>query len=248
MSIFGSDPSIASVLLPSDLPRQTAGSYSSVKQHHDCPRVIKFRKIDRLPEPKSEHLVRGLSVHDEIAAFISGSTDKMLPACLDPTWLQVMERLRRDRHRVELQVAFDAAWNQVEYFSPEVRWRAVFDTYGCAHHSDAVEIHEWKTGKEYPEDHEQQCRFYALMAMKMSRVPLLNVVVRLGYLDRPCPTRLKTYEYPQGMRDELQREFDLFVRDFFIDTIYPARPSYKCAWCHFRRANGGPCEHGPAPK
>lgn len=242
---------VAETVLPiTEYPAQTAGSFSAVKAHRDCPRLVRYRRIDKLDEPKSVHLQRGLDVHGIISDFIAGKTDEL--DVLDPTWVPLLKRLRREQAQAELQWAFDRHWQQTEYFAPNVWLRVVFDVLqvetifapnDAGRPRTIAQVHEWKTGKVYAEDHAQQCKLYALAVLKR-HLHVNEVYVHLGYVDRPHPSALQRYFFIREQVQELEDWFSEFSREYFADTFYPARPSWRCGYCHFRSSNGGPCEHG----
>ena len=58
----------------------TAWSYSALSLYEQCPLKYKLTKIDKLPEPKSPHLTRGLEVHDQCDKFLTGQSVNV-PEC-----------------------------------------------------------------------------------------------------------------------------------------------------------------------
>jgi hypothetical protein len=105
-------------------------------------------------------------------------------------------------------------------------------------------IHEWKTGKVWPE-HVKQMRLYALAGMLMYPAAY-EVRVIIGYLDKSTGVReARTIGlFHRRLMGELKDEFAKFAQPLLNDDIYPARPNKFCGYCHFRKSNGGPCEHG----
>jgi CRISPR/Cas system-associated exonuclease Cas4 (RecB family) len=224
-------------------PKQTAWSYSGVQQHNTCPLVIRFRKIDRLPEPKSEHLQRGLDVHAAMEQCIKTEpTIDVVTRTLEP-WLPLLDSLRRANAQTEVKLAFDKNWKRVpDYFSPDAWLRVVLDAVVVAVKGDDphVTVWEWKTGKAY-EDHAKQARLYALAALLI--LPEAMVDVRIRYLDR-FPEGHDVLNFTPQMLPALKKEFEEFSHDYLNDEIYPAKPNRFCRNCHFRNSNGGPCAFG----
>lgn len=220
-------------------PRQKAWSYSVVKQHEKCPLALRFRKIDRLPEPESEAQVRGHNIHAHLAHYLkNGTWIPDAPNKPDDQWKDDLDALRARGASPEEQVAFDKAWRRVAWYASDAFVRVVFDA--IILEPDYIEVIEFKSGKIYPE-HDQQKRLYALAAMKYHLSALMGGV-RVLYID------LKVDGEPYAARRSsvpmLEVEFENFSRDFLQDTLYPAKPGPHCRWCHFRRTNGGPCEFG----
>jgi len=228
----------------STLPKQNAWSYSSVEQHDKCPAVIRFRKIDRLPEPKSEHLVRGLSAHEQVAWYLTHGTlpDGKAPL-FDYGWQPFFNglRLRPGTLSMEHQIAFDKEWNEVPWFDKRAWLRVVIDavhSHGSPLH---VDVFEWKTGKQYP-THEKQGRLYALAGLLKTQ-PGTVINVRVRYLDR-FNEGLDFGPFTHDQLEGLKNEFTDFAKDFLNDDIYPAKPNRYCNFCHFRKSNSGPCTFG----
>lgn len=251
MSIFGThdhkgDPVPITPVIPVVLkkyPKQTAWSYSTVQQHNTCPLVIRFRKIDRLPEPKSEHLERGLSVHDAVAQCLNAPMGSPCiwngPEPISSQWITLFQQLRDAGAVPELKLAFDRDWNSLgDYFDPKVWVRVVIDA--LVINGTHAKVWEWKTGKAY-EDHKKQARLYALAALLGDEVESADVHIR--YLDR-YPEGHDILNFTRHMLPSLKQEFTEFSHDYLNDEIYPARPNRFCRNCHFRASNGGPCSYG----
>lgn len=230
------------MLLPT-YPPQTAWSHSAVTQHKNCPRVIRYRRIDRIEEPKSVHLARGISVHEAIAAYIEGKADDF-PEFLDPTWLPLMRSMREGRYAAEHEIAVRSDWTVADdWFAKDVWGRVAFDV--MKQWRGSADLWDWKTGKRYPDSELDQAKLYAFVAMKVYSEPLA-VTVRFAHVDRPKPldSAIPTYVFSRQELVELEEWFDKWTRPFLTDTMYPATPSWRCNNCHFRRTNQGPCEHG----
>lgn len=232
---------VVPVTLPA-YPKQTAWSFSNVQQHNTCPLVIRFRKIDRLPEPKSEHLQRGLNVHAAVEAAIKAPPLALANPDLafSDKWMPLFQHLRFAGAQTEVRAAFDRNWEPVaDYFAPNVWLRVVLDAIE-RRGENHIDVWEWKTGKQY-EDHHKQARLYALAALLLH--PSKTVDVRIRYLDR-YPEGHDILNFTPAALEPLKQEFTEFSHDYLNDTIYPARPNRFCRGCHFRRSNGGPCTYG----
>lgn len=215
-------------------PKQRQWSYSSVTQHNNCPQVIRFRKIERLEEPKSVHLERGLDVHGAVERYLAtGERPEGTPFA--DNWFEVFDELRNRGVTPERKVAFNAAWELTEWFAADAWLRAVLDA--TVVDGDAVDVYEWKTGKKYDE-HANQARLYALVALLL--YPDKKVNIRLRYLDR-YPESRDVMGFDHRHIEPLKKEFTEFSHAYLNDTLYPARPNRFCNWCHFRKSNGGPC-------
>jgi RecB family exonuclease len=249
MSLFGThdhkgDPVPITPVMPVTMktyPKQTAWSYSTVQQHNTCPLVIRFRKIDRLPEPKSIHLERGLDVHAQVESIVKGEPIIGLAPHPLTLWFPLFDELRAAGALTEIRAAFDRDWETLaDYFDPAVWLRVVLDAF-VVRKGGEVDVYEWKTGKAY-EDHKKQARLYALAALLMCYGEK-TVNVHIRYLDR-FPEGYDALQFTPEMLPALKQEFTEFSHDYLNDEIYPARPNRYCKFCHFRNSNGGPCAYG----
>lgn len=243
-SPFGIDPTAPPpVIVPITVwPKQTAWSYSAVSAHAKCPLQFRFRRIDRYPEQPSEALTRGLAVHDAVAHYL---TTGDLPEGYDPEplsrWFQLFNILRDCGAQPEQQVAFRKDWSRTEWYAKDVFLRVVFDALHYDMNEGEVFVHEWKTGKAYPE-HFQQMRLYCFAALKL-HPEAKQATCSIGYLDRGTD-RMPTLTCHRTTEKDLEEEFAEFTRHFLADDAYPARPGFHCRWCDFRKSNNGPCAHG----
>jgi RecB family exonuclease len=243
MSGFGLDnhPSVPPIIPIKVWPKQRSWSYSAVTQHNKCPLAFRFRRIDRLPEPEGEALTRGKDTHAVMAEYLT--TGVFLPDAppkLVVSWVQMLNDLRARNAVPEQQIAFDKDWNRLDVWYGDNVWaRIVMDAVVVT--EDYVEVTEWKTGRVYPE-HMQQLRLYALAGLMA--YPTANMVVaRVVYLDTP-EVPVAHHSALRNAVPLLRAEFGQFAHKLLNDDLYPAKPGRGCNWCHFRRSNGGPCDHG----
>jgi RecB family exonuclease len=216
-------------------PKQKAWSYSAASNHAKCPRKFRYQRIDKLPEPENEAMARGSLIHKACEARIKHGVDQSLVAA---PWLERLDELRSRGAIPEVQLAFDKQWQSVPWFGAHVWGRCVLDaSYKIA--PAIVQIVEFKTGKVYPE-HTQQLRLYALAGFIL-HPEAEEVRSELWYLDKTEAPR-PGYVAQRSAVPHLKEEFIEFSRPMLNDTIYPARPGPLCRWCHFRKANNGPCE------
>jgi CRISPR/Cas system-associated exonuclease Cas4 (RecB family) len=217
-----------------------AWSYSTVNQHRKCPLVIRFTKIDRLLEPENDAILRGKRIHDELKHLVQ--TGSFPEGAIIPNremWQRRLGHLHAARAVAEQQLAFTSGWAQVPWYGANVWVRIVIDAILVT--KDIVRVHEFKTGKVYPE-HEKQKRLYALAALKMHPEHDV-VVVGCDYIDQPqLPDDLTRFTRAQEL--SLEKEFADFAAPLLSETIYPASPGTHCRWCHFRKSNAGPCAFG----
>ena len=232
-------PASVEISVPT-FPRIKAWSYSVVNQHRKCPQVIRFTKIERLPEPENTAIQRGKGIHGELAHLVN--TGEWPEGALIPhqeIWKKRLGHLHGAGAIAEQQIAFTKDWKQVAWYGANVWVRIVMDAMLVL--KDMVRVHEFKTGKVYPE-HEKQKRLYALAALKLN--PTLDVVVvGCDYIDDPERADDLT-RFTRAQELSLEQEFAEFAQPLLSETIFPAAPGTHCRWCHFRRSNAGPCAFG----
>lgn len=94
-----------------------------------------------------------------------------------------------------------------------------------------------KTGTPKP-DHPDQLSLYALGAF-IKFPQALRCVAKLWYLDTGDETE-QTFD--AAVTEELKVHWNNATYAMLNDTKFVATPSKRCSWCHFRKANGGPCK------
>lgn len=239
-----------------------AWSYSRFSTYDQCPRKAQYQYIHRLPEPDSTAGMKGTRVHAIAAMIATGklpppSKDNRafyaeLPAILKSktfpeelaTFQQEFKELRKIASvQVESDWAFRKDWTPCGWFDRDCWLRIKVDLHWLAQRKNGrgrvteVEIRDHKTGK-WSKDHVLQRSLYGLGAFLMYPDA---AVVRAAhwYLD------LGKEESDTWVRKDLpglQQEWLNRTTAMLNDTTFAPRPSDKCRWCHFRKANGGPCE------
>lgn len=222
-------------------------SFSRYSLYQQCPLKCKLIHIDKLKEPPSAALERGVRIHELAENYIKG----VLPEDPMPEELRLFDKeiksLRKaytkKKAMVEEQWAFDSAWKAVGWF---VGWlRVKIDVARLK--GKKLDMTDWKTGKfrdaknvEYTE----QLELYALAALLVSK-NIESVQSRLAYLDEGVifPSRGKPMVWTRADIPALQAKWSDRVRPMLADTTFAPRPNKFCAWCHFRKANGGPCQY-----
>ncbi len=107
------------------LPTITAWSNSRLNTYEQCPFKAKLLYIDKYKEPTSEAMENGKAVHRVIELYLKGQ-DRRVPQeaiklCAD------YEELFDLKPYTELQVAFNKAWQPVDWFSKDAWCRVVLD-------------------------------------------------------------------------------------------------------------------------
>ena len=131
-------------------------SHSRLSDFNQCPRkfhhkyILKTANFTAMEE--SPHLIRGSNVHKALENYLikrNAAQEEIPPSTL----LEVehtkpfVEKLLASYSTVlpEAQVSINDAWKQVDWFSKESYYRAIFDVIGIR--QDCVFIGDYKTGK-----------------------------------------------------------------------------------------------------
>lgn len=211
-------------------------SYSKYSTYDKCPRKFKFRYIDKLEEPKGTAMSRGTEIHNSVEAFLRGHTDQLHPD-IHSYYGQFMFALRNAGAIPEVQIAVDTLWNPIAWDAEDGYIRSVIDAH-IPPTDGTVRVYEWKTGKVYPDHHDQR----ELYAVKMkSLYPEAKMVEVTGvYFD--LKKNSATYLHPDYYQEMKIELWDNKMRRILRDKEFIPNPSYGCRFCHFRKDNGGPCE------
>jgi PD-(D/E)XK nuclease superfamily len=206
-------------------------SLSALGTWEQCPLKYKLRYKDKLVDKPGEAAVRGIDNHALIESFLKGEVE-MLPSVLS-FYQNFLTGLRLYPIFPEHRIALDKDWNLTKW---EEGWlRCVLDL--KLMDGTGVVLYDWKTGKMY-DDHYDQKELYALACFsenpEVQRVRAVHV-----YLDLNKSTD-RTYERSDMplRREKWQARVDKMERD----TTYIPNPSWKCRYCSFSKAKGGPCQ------
>lgn len=214
-----------------------AWSYSAYETYAQCPAKYKYAKIDKLKEPKSVHLERGIRVHEDMESFLRG-TEPAVPESGEK-FAPLLEGLRDFDPFVEQEWAFTSNWKRTDWRDWNNCWvRIKVDA--CVVYEDGGEgeIIDFKTGKTKAND--KQLELYALAGMLLyPRVT--DWRLRFWYLDSGDEVVLHRHK---STKDRIRHAWEERVKPMFNDTVFAPTPNKFCGWCHFRKSNGGPCSHG----
>lgn len=236
-------------------PAPAAWSSSALSLHTQCPLKFRFSKIDKIPEPQSPALARGIEIHKMCEDYVKGLIDTCPPAIhqfeKELNWLQDMRVNYPKCVVVEQEWAFRRDWSMTTWFAKDVWLRAKLDVVYLDPYKDEGHIIDWKTGKmsEYKlAEYLEQLELYALVTL-LKYPELEKVTPSLGFIDHGIkfPDHPRPY-FTRADIEGLKLKWEEKVRRMMSDTIYPAKPNKLCGWCHYRTSNkangGGQCDFG----
>jgi len=242
-----------------------AWSYSRFQTYEQCPQKSKYQVIDKLKEPDGAAGMKGTRVHALAAVWVSRQLppldkdntafypelEALVKAKKIPVELETFEvefgLLRRNKTaQVEQQWTFNRDWEDMGeqgWFSSQAWLRIKVDEHHLevkkngALRRTTVHIVDYKTGREY-EDHALQRSLYALGAF-LKYPDAERVTAAHWYLDAGVERK---QEWARAVLPALQAEWVKRTTAMLNDTTYAPRPSDKCRYCWFRKANNGPCK------
>lgn len=233
----------------------TSWSFSRYGDYKTCPLKFKLKHIDKIPEPKSAAMQKGIDAHDNAEKYIKGLVAKIDPVLTGlKSELDAMRKMYKAKKLpmiVEDQWAFDANWDESQWNNWAECWvRIKLD---AAHYisADELMVTDWKTGK--PSDYKnveymEQMELYALSALLLSLRDDVKVRVRLGYVETgdiivPRDRDGNEIIYDKGMIKTLKTTWNNRVKPMMSDTTFAPRANNMCNWCHYGqagKAKGGP--------
>lgn len=216
----------------------TAWSFSRYKTYLECPLKAKLKFIDGMKEPGSAAMDRGSEIHGLAEKYARGQL-KNLPVELAKFKAEFLDLVKK-KPECEGEWAFTKDWFETGWFERGVNaaWcRVKTDVAYYDKKTRTVYVIDHKTGKPKP-DHPDQLSLYALASF-IKYPDALRCVTKLWYLDTGDET---TQEFTADSAEALKVHWNNATRKMLTDTKFAATPSKGCSWCHFRKANGGPCK------
>ena len=227
--------------------RITAWSYSRWKDYAQCPRKAQYKHVLKLKEPSNKAMERGSSIHKEAELYLQGVEGSRnvfeLPLFGPkgdedrPIYAKKLDALKKQGAVAEEKWTFTETWGTTGWFDRDAWCRMGIDAYALKNRNREMLIVDYKTGKVRDENR-KQLGIYALGAFTQ-RPELKRVVTEFWYVDANEQVR-ETFDVTE--KEDILDAWMRRITPMLNDTIFAARPGPLCKWCHFRKANGGPCE------
>lgn len=221
----------------------TSWSYSRYSDWKNCPLRAKLKHLDKIPEPPSPPMERGIAIAKLGEEYLKGER-RNVPKELKPMADDFKKLRKKSDLFVEEMWGFDRQWRVV----PWNDWnncvlRVKIDV--GYREKNTVYIVDNKTGKYHENGHsgyDEQLSLYAAAAVyKFEDVE--KIFTRLHYTDHG----IKYPENPMMVTAEqafqLSKEWDKKVRPMLNDERFVPNPSNACRWCAYSKARGGPCKY-----
>jgi predicted RecB family nuclease len=183
---------------------------------------------------------------DNLAALYTNGKIRKLPAELQ-NFKKEFKVLKAVAAVTQQQWALTRAWTPTEWFASNAWLRSKTDVY-VELKGGSIKIIDHKTGKiRETEPYHLQLNLYATVAL--AKFPAAKSVhTELWFLDQG---KIIGGEAGGGVKgifqrtdfEGLKKTWELRTRAMLTDTRFAPRPGDYCRWCHFRKANGGPCKY-----
>lgn len=227
----------------------TSWSFSRYSTYRQCPAKLKFTAIDKLKEPPNEAMARGSHIHALAEHYIKGELKKLPPELkqFDGLFSQLKAAFKRRTllNVVEDSWAFTKSWTRTTWDNWSECWLRIKLDHALSVDGETLVINDWKTGKfrqDSCEDYQEQLELYALAALLLYP-HIKQVRPRLVYLDLGMiyPKDDEPIIYTRADVPRLKKLWLQRTKAMLSDTKFAPKPNRFCQWCHFRKANGGPC-------
>lgn len=219
----------------------TAWSYSRYTDYQRCPALAKYKHVLRLKEPENEAMARGSEVHHQAQGAVEGTIKKLPPTLVN--FREDFRELKAVKAVCEQQWAFNRDWKKVDWFAKDCWLRIMVDVHHVVQEKvrgvlrrSVLRIIDWKTGRQHAE-HKDQRSLYALGGI-LVYPDIAEVEATHAYLDSG---ETATDRWRGSDLEALQKMWLKNVTPMMNDRRFAPRPGNHCRWCHFRKANGGPC-------
>lgn len=223
-------------------------SFTRYNTYVQCPRKAYYKFILKLKEPDSPQMQRGTDIHKLAEDYAKGLLKK-LPKELT-LFKEEFAALKKQKVKyIEESWTFKSDWTETAWNDWNGAWlRVKLDAAYINTDHNALVIVDHKTGKfsDYKKDeYEEQLQLYGLAGLK--KFPTVDVVSpRLWYLDHgivhPDPAESEI-EYTRKDEKYLDKLWTSKTKAMLSDTTFKPKPGNACTFCHFKKANDGPCQY-----
>jgi RecB family exonuclease len=222
----------------------TSWSFSRWETYRECPLKAKLKFIDKKKEPGSLAMDEGTRIHGLAERYIIDRKSKLPPEL--KLFRKEFADLRKRPVAAEFTLAFKDDWSPTTFDDwGGCRVRIKVDAMYVE--DSVVTLIDYKTGKAR-EVSKEQMELYALGAL-LSVPEASEARTNLWYLNKGViygadgeeGQAASIYQRPQ--LPTLIKTWEARVKPMLNDTRFAPRPGPYCSWCHFRKANGGPCKY-----
>lgn len=222
----------------------TSWSFTRFNDWNRCPRYAKYKHLDKMPEPKSDAMLRGQQVAQASEDYLLKRTSRLAKEL--QAFKEHYKFFRSQKTLVaEENWGFDKDWNPVAWDD----WnrcvlRVKIDIGYQWMEDNSFNIRDGKTGKfndHKNEEYKLQLDLYA--AAGIARYPeSKEITAQLLYTDLGITyPNDEPIVYTAKEARAAQKQWDKRVKPMFADRTFATRPGKYCSWCPFSKSKGGPC-------
>jgi len=236
------------------MAKQASYSHSALEMFHGgdahggCPFAFKLIRIDKIPRVTAEPLLIGQMLHELAAKYLNRLisqglqtdwawaqqiTPKEAPADVLEVWPRAYENFILppvENPGVELQLAFNRAWEPCEYHAPEVFFRMVLD-FTFLQGGLAV-IKDWKSNRAVieidPEHIPLQLRIYGWGARRTRYPDAQEILLQLHFLRYGAEREILL---TPGDLDTVPAELEAKIAIIEAEKYFDPTPGSFCGWC-----------------
>jgi CRISPR/Cas system-associated exonuclease Cas4 (RecB family) len=223
----------------------TAWSFSRLRDYEQCPFKAKLKYVAKLKEPDSPAMAEGSRKHKVAEDWLAGRLPR-LPAELKEL-KDFYTSLRKEKPQVELELCFTSDWTVTGWFDKNAWLRVKVDAFVPPAVDGDAEcfVVDHKSGKYKPDnvEYNEQLELYNLTALLNNPAAAQSVAV-LAFMDHGVIAPKEPVPVVREQVIELQRKWEDRVDPMMRDKRFVPKQGQHCRWCHFRKSNNGPCEHG----
>lgn len=220
----------------------TFWSFSRWEVFDKCRARYEYQHLQKLPQPPSIHLERGIDVHEKGEAYLDGSI-KRLPVAYNQ-FGDEMRAIKKLGATAEGNYGFTKSWSPCSPTDWNNCYLRVKIDAEVAQEKELTQI-DFKTGKPWPKATEKQSELYAVTGFL--RYPDVDTItVEFWYLDSG---EVVPYVYTRKQYPALKKKWAARGREMLAARQFPpTNNGYNCKYCPFRSdatlGNGqpGPCE------
>ncbi len=215
-------------------------SYSRWSVANKCLARYEYQHLQKLPQPPSIHLERGIDVHNKGEAYLDGTLTRLPVAYRE--FGDEMRAIKKLGAIAEGNYAFTKSWSPCSPTDWANAWlRVKIDAEILTSKTELTQI-DFKTGKPYP-DTKDQSELYAVTGFH--RHPKVEVIeCEFWYLDSG---EVVKYVYARSEYTTLKKKWSARGREVIAARQFPpTKNAYNCTYCPFRStATLGNGEKGP---
>ena len=206
-------------------------SYTSWSNWKECPAKAKYQHIDKIPQPKSFALEKGIMWHSELEEFLLDKRTEVPSAGYK--FIPDLFRIKELGAIPEAEWGVTRDWSPVFWNNRNICGRAKVDVW-YVNENGVLTVIDFKTGKEYA-SHAFQASLYAVVGNLHLEID--KVQTQMWYLETGNVT------YADWSREKLLEELAVWkerIDHMLSDEKLEPTPSREaCRWCPFK--NGNPC-------